>query len=390
MPNGTVTSGSPGPGSHSYQAENKACWQSTWTNISGSKNALSDFTYNKCTGVHTPNFNARVKAGELLPHTLFEKIDTSGRAGLAKFNYEYNWNGTCYNFRTTGETIRYSHFTGVNPDEQWWVTMQSMVNECASDLDYNYYVQKAASAIYTRGHDTLTFLAEIRQVRRMFKSIIQRIISLPFGKFDLGGRALAGDWLTARYGIRPLMYDISDLSEAVSQLGEERKRFSERQGTRTEYNRVIDLSSTGADTSIESTLTIVTELSLRGSVTADIDPPSFRFNAVTTAWEKTPWSFVLDWLLNIGMWLESLSFASLSTEHYASGGYQIKQTKTATYRMYGPAMNGDRHTVMVSDGVLKRRYPTEIPLTPQLLLRLDAFKVTDLIALAYQRFNHRR
>jgi hypothetical protein len=215
----------------------------------------------------------------------------------------------------------------------------------------------------------------------MFRGLVKKILN--FRSVD----DLTNAWLEGRYGWRVLVYDMKDIAEVLSNLDSSRTRFRKYVGSSfTETDRVAIDTATAYETRlgyIETTY----DISVRGFVIADISPPSFAFNPITTAWELIPYSFVIDWIVNIGQFLETLSFLVLRSNHYSAGGIQIEAERTLEVQgVHTPSSPWTTDTGQESScsATLTLRNPREIPTTPQLWNRLDAIKVLDLVALMLQ------
>lgn len=335
-------------------------------------------------GFRVKDFNKRRAAGELLPHTPY-------KAYMASFDRYGEWRQ-----RNTSNNV-VTHLdpfigTGAYP------TMDELKSYAPDDL--RIYLQAAASRINGQGHDSLTFLAEVRKVRAMFEKTLTRMVKLvnQAERRKLVAKAarlsrrdplyftklLSQLWLEGRYGWRTLYFDIVDLDSAIREFDAKRTRFSERAGTSYSdtYTTVTPLSGSQY---WEVTTVDHVSISARGALTADIRPPRFKFNPVETAWELMPWSFVIDWLLDVGAALASASFLALQTDYSASTGYQLALDRRID-RFPVPFVQG--HDDMTGtfaysnvSVVYKERNPASLSIIPQLTVNLDAWKVFDLLAL---------
>lgn len=251
--------------------------------------------------------------------------------------------------------------------------------------DTAYYVQQAAAKIYSRGHDTLTFIAELKKTREMFQNVSKKLLSLRDG---LSLKRASDLWLEARYGWRTLVYDLEDLHQALSELGETRKRYSERTGqTLSEADSYVVVSDNGVNVITDTYSTSLT-ISVRGSVVADISPPTFQFDPVQTAWELTRLSFVVDWLINVGQSISAIEFLIFNTSYSAAGGYSAtKEISVSRVLSTSPSNLISTYSGAGTSKAKKiwtARVPTSVSYLPLIKLRLDEFKVLDLLALLRQ------
>lgn len=263
---------------------------------------------------------------------------------------------------------------------QPWIMDQVAIKNLLPTIgNSDYYVQAAAAKIYSQGWDALTFGAELSKTVVMFRAFLTRWADLArTGKLE-------SLWLEGRYGWRPLVYDIQDINKAIKNLNEGRKRFRDHVGQNTtrQWDQVNTINT------VYGVLTCTTKYTdtfgIRGSIVADIEPPRIQFNPLVTAWELMKLSFVIDWVLNVGQFLESLSFLALSREYYATAGFQVKRQYVQS-STFVPASGciGTWWTSSRGEATLTQRIPTSVSTIPLPKLRLGAFKVLDLVALFIQ------
>ena len=165
---------------------------------------------------------------------------------------------------------------------------------------------------------------------------------------------------------------------------------SERKGTSyVEVDVEVSTPYAGSTMTVQKTLTRTTEVSLRGSVTADFEPPRFRFNPFSTAWEIVPYSFVIDWLYNVGQSLSSASLLVLSDKWYASHGYKVTTTfSTVTQKIddgSSPSVSGSFTGASADETLIDAyRHPCSVPIFPPMELRLDWMKMLDIFSMLKQ------
>jgi hypothetical protein len=326
-------------------------------------------------GQSIKGFRRLVNEGKLLPHTKWWKFTNQG-SGFGSVDIRY---GTDCSKATHDWTV------GNRPVQtRWVISEEELYNYVPSS--HKVYLQKAAAKVYSSGHDTLTFIAELSQLKSLFKTTALKLIKMDFPR---NWKALTCDWLSARYGWRPLFGDIVNLNKAVREASKkiQRTRFSERAGTTNSFTNYTTVNTTDSRYTLHHYVTDVITVGIRGSVTADIKLSNFQFNPIQTAWELTTLSFVVDWFIGIGQAISALSFLAFQTAYTGSSGYQIRierkystaLTPTSNYCVGNVSYSGQ------SVATLESREPGIVPVTPPLLIRLDAFKIVDLLALVYQR-----
>lgn len=329
-------------------------------------------------GYDIPNFHRRRRKGELLPCTPFRQFRTNGSTKGV-----YDFYTPVYYYKIS-EPGRNSHMTD-------WVVTEEM---CAAELPttYDVYVQEAAARIYGQGHDTLTFLAELSDVHRMFENVGKRLLRFP----DLIPRkswkeimkGTSSDWLQYRYGWRTLSYDLQDLNKALQDLDNGIKRYSERCGNTYRTSRIEEWETTvtGIGTRYHAYEDLI-EVGVRGTVTADVKIPKFQFNPLQTGWELIPFSFVLDWFVSVGKALSAISFLSLAPTYVASAGQYVKITRSYRYDMgnWSTGCGGVNYQEGTCEAELSVRQPTYVSPIPRLKLRLNSLKILDLLSMIAQR-----
>jgi hypothetical protein len=248
------------------------------------------------------------------------------------------------------------------------------------------YAQEAAAQIYGNGFDALTALAEFKTVGHQFLSVGKTLRNL------MGSRRikdLSSEYLNYRYGWRPLIMDIQNLTDAILTYNEKRSRYSQRAGATTRTTHQRNFSASWGFFNVACSVYDDVTVSHRGSVCADIEVPKFQFNPLQTAWELVPLSFVVDWFVNIGRSISALTFRLNCSDYVASVGYKItikrefEASMTTTKSGFGSGI-GFRQTGN-SDAILIKRQPTSVSFKPYPFINLDSYKILDMISLVIQR-----
>lgn len=351
-------------------------------------------------GVNTKDYHLRLARGELLPFTWFRQVEINGEHGIAP----YSWDRPAYStwaIRDPGNS------TSKALAESYWRLTIPQLEGGVSWGSAQYHLQSAASKIYSSGWDALTFAAELEKTVQMFRNLVGGLASflykLPKGDFPsklLSGKLTSVDrmthvpfnkWLELRYGWRTLIYDMQDFARYVVGVNDGRKRFNERVGSTTTSETYLDFTYVHSPGTVNLRQTLSKKVGTRGSIVADIEPPKLAFNPVTTAWELVTLSFVVDWFLDVGQWLEGLSFLAIERQYVAAIGYHEEIKKTVVTTSVVPAAGYTYSWYPYSEwtGSVTWRDPATVPLLPLISVRLNAFKVYDLVALAVQRFIRR-
>jgi len=334
-------------------------------------------------GYDIPNYHQRKNNGELLPYTPWLRVSCIQTDSFGPQAWGTTDGNTSYFLRSTnGKDSPFLPVRAGGIPPFTYPVYWSVNNWVREKVDPHIFVQAAAAKLYSRGWDTLTFVAEFRQVLRMFKNILKSAIALATSP---GG--LRDAWLQGRYGWRVLVFDILEANKVINSLDEEiRERNKDRTGTNMDWvTEVVTNNSFGsADESV--VVRIDHELGVRGSIIADFIPPKFQTNVAVTAWELVPYSFVVDWFFSVGTALNAMSFLVLNHNYTASWGYHYNHTRTYTKTVVPKAgwwHNSDGYNV--EEVSVKYRHPTTVPFLPQMNVNLNEFKIVDLLALIAQR-----
>jgi hypothetical protein len=340
-------------------------------------NTIAKFS-DSLAGYDIPDFHKRKRAGELLPYTPYSRFTIKGSWSASYYRkqppYTYHTDQNWQNGVTAGIAVP-------------WYVSTSDISGVLSEIDLRPYVQMAAASIYSSGFDALTFLAEFHKVVAMFRNIDDRLRKL------LRDRDIASSWLEYRYGWRILFYDLVSLSNAIANLNDDRKRRSQRSGTSTYSDVVTNYSFSDGNTGFTGVNQDRTEISVRGSVTADIIPPNIQFNPLVTTWELVKYSFIIDWFVNIGQAISALSFLALQTNYVAAGGVKVTFTRsrnmTSSYAVSGSVTEVSHAMTSSCSLSYLARSPMRVSMQPFVNPKaLDVSKILDTLALIYGETKH--
>lgn len=212
---------------------------------------------------------------------------------------------------------------------------------------YNKFVKKLASRAETDVNNVAVDFAEVRQTVDMIANTATRIstslLNLKHGnisgaigslyhntrrKPQVGNpsvtKSLANNWLELQYGWKPLLQDIDGSMRALAQLVQTNDllrtvRASARSGeTISKFdvlfaNQPVEFLMGGVPLTSVGQGEIVTSSSIRGLIRFKMQDRVKSFLAqlgftspINLTWELLPYSFVVDWFLPIGPYLETL------------------------------------------------------------------------------------
>lgn len=252
------------------------------------------------------------------------------------------------------------------PDDVNSADLTSLYNNALQSL----YDQLRSSFVESsEGLDLSVDIAEAHQVKKMIggaSDLLSQFGRSPFRStralvkaFGSDSRKWAEAWLTWQYGVRPLFSSIYGLFEAIVKrrlynyvtiVGKARERSTGPVGSRTgtfgeETTEIVDRD-------YRARCMIVAEYALSNSTMQRLGGYT-SLNPVSIAWELTPFSFVFDWVWNIGGYLRSLEGALL----YGSGfkrGYVVYGVKSECTAYARGGYNRANNVSLFIDGSAKR------------------------------------
>lgn len=165
----------------------------------------------------------------------------------------------------------------------------------------------------TRMKSALTLLAQGRP-KKAILSALGHVKHKGSSNFRNVSRTASARWLEIQYGWLPLIYDIQGALKALGTV--QKPRFTAR-GFASDSK---SLSTTGftyysgiTQLKMNWALNQSLEKRVRAYILYEVDARSFitqklgLLQVPSSAWELVPWSFVIDWFVNIGSWLDALT-----------------------------------------------------------------------------------
>ena len=191
-------------------------------------------------------------------------------------------------------------------------------------------------------------------------------------------------WLEARYGWRPLVYDVQSLMSLLKDKADNELASKSAQlavNLSAEESSVLD----NGNIRYERTVTRTGTATYHAKVYYKDHMSAIGANPIITAYELTRFSFVMDWFINVGSWLQAMSPREGYTELGISTS--VKFDYTDTFIQTCSEGSGHTHNVSLTPSELRtnvlkyvRNPYSSIPL-PHVNVNLNPFKVLDLIAL---------
>lgn len=376
-------------------------WKQVYTESGATTTLITDtFTETgskSITDTVTADFGPKVRSGQFLP---INSCSISEIKTLLK-----SPNAGSMTTPISGPTLRVisgQHCTVLSP-----AALPAFVPESTK---VDLAVINALASAKAADWDVLTFLGELDDVGRLFSNNVRRISGLgrkiarkakrrelnrsrrqrrPFSS-EKAVRTFNRMWLEARYAWRPLVFDVQSALKALRHKSGNplsRKTASVVHQIKVDYAGVpfdnVNIRYEGRTERRGS-------CRYRAVVFYDDQMGALGTNPVITAYELTRFSFLFDWFINVGRWLQAIS----PREGYTGLGISVSVSTDYRDTYYQKGTNslspGRDFNVSMTDLVIERhvrsyeRYAyTGVPM-PSINVRLNSLKFVDLVALVIE------
>jgi hypothetical protein len=336
----------------------------------------------------TPGFHKILKRGGLLPYNQYDVSTETEERKLGTIATHYQLPDSC----TLKEwLVRQTH--GMVGDWPFTLEDPGIDGDVLTGV-VNAAVAQARSNIF----DALTFLAEFEQTKRMFRDSVHRIGDFgakAAGKANRHSRktrryAFHQYWLEYRYGWLPLLYSMRDLLDVIRR-GQVIREFghSTQETTFTDTRQETEATAPNEDVTWNEQINITRVY--RGWASATCSPffvPRGGVDPLVTSWEVLPYSFVIDWFIPIGTWLQAVS--PLQPGSVSGSGGSVRTTLSrrldASVEWHRPAGSSTDHwgTGFLGEHLLDIESYTRIPMgvsLPGWNPRISPVRMLDAVSL---------
>lgn len=203
------------------------------------------------------------------------------------------------------------------------------VGPASSYITTSNVYNKALSKLYDniRGNVDLSVdLAEINKTTSMIRNASTELVRLATSwrrGLTSGGKQLANVYLQYHYGVQPLMQTIHELSSRQLTCATKPVTFQSRASSSQQYQRsAIGWYAQNIRSTVNASLSNRCLISLTFQQSSSGISTLSQFtslNPLSIAWELTPYSFVVDWVVDIGGYLRMAETAMLSGLQFISG-----------------------------------------------------------------------
>jgi len=371
---------------------------------------MSDNIVTTTIDVVTPNFASRIAAGEIINNYFSSTMvnDISVKATPHNRTMKQTvagsprgWLGTV----TTGNIAMADMYKQSQISAEYSSNMvaarQSVIDSAVQKAYANIDVSEMlALATVFESRKTIDFFRDT--LLRLYR-IAKAVRKLDFKRIanELSPKELAERYMELRYAIRPLIYDANGVVAALEKTSRQYDRFTAR-GYASEKVTASDVLTDhvcGWYLSCDWNRTFNYEVSARAGVLSHVEMTDLQIFGVDqlleTGWELLPFSFIVDWFVNIGQALAAVTPNAGVTQ--LASWVTVKEAFTTTNTMAN--VRSTRTGFDIQNTVswsavhgqeinhLERIVDPELNVWPTMVVRLDTFKIADLGLILKQVLN---
>lgn len=370
------------------------------------------------TGDCTPGYWEKVKAGIILPVNPFEVATTTLRSFGAPAPHDV--------VEVSGSRCQVAKATGAFALDPGAVEfLRPHEGDFDMDRIKDSVVTRAAGNARAANFDALTFAAEIRETSNLIGGVLKGCFDLLRGRalrtayrelqrkyskrmkngvlvyedipfIELIGLA-SHYWMQYRYGVMPLAYAAQDAVETLQKraLGitrtDGRGNFTQSLGK----TKTVFTPGVGTNPDITEEWTYSGSLIVRGfAIAQSTVPPTLTSgnDFFVTIWELTKLSWMVDWFLQVGDWLQSIQLGGpVLLSPGASEKWQYTSVYTRTYDYGDRVVGGFRHSgkgthVATLEYKGYKRGPRPLPWMPSWNPSMSPQRWIDLWSLCTQNY----
>ena len=185
-------------------------------------------------------------------------------------------------------------------------------------------VTEAVASAQSATWDSLTFVGEFEQTVDLFTTQLERLHrfeSWLIRKVKRRARnnrhvrskrdllvLFSNMWLEFAFGWQPLVRDLNDGLKALRKVGN-RELFEGKSHLSFDLDDSDVVSTSNSYSTLVVSCTLTGERTYRGHAYAQptSDRAHFGVDPLVSGWELTPWSFVIDYFVGVGSWLQAWS-----------------------------------------------------------------------------------
>lgn len=269
---------------------------------------------------------------------------------------------------------------------------------------------QAAGAVNSSDINTLVTAAELHKTKVLHRQVGQALLDLFKGLYQKNvgratSKALSNAWLTGRYGVLPTLYELEGALKLLQRKVSARytaRGFASHTVTSSDNYYVPD----SAGFTFRVSRSVTKEVSIRTGILYETSEILRVFGKMgltrplSAGYELIKFSWVLDWWIDVGGWLDAIQPDGSSKHLAAWEGYRERITwvrKVEDYVQNLSAYDAPQHMsrswdeqlVHVIERKVRSPWSGSLPNTPPLGRGLNSLRCADLVSLLVQKLNFR-
>jgi len=391
-------------------------WYQGTLNPSGSTSVygpiLTDQYAESMEDVVTPNYaNLRARGHIINNWMKQERVDLTYNPGMVDWEMHYRNDDGLFGYRTyIGQNI--PHYMNVDgetypPTEPGFIAhtilpIEEMMEMRALTKAYAKIEETDANIYATLGEagktaaSVASIFIRLKLLASEFKTAMSRIKNVAGSAY-----LLSKLWLEYRYAIRPLCFEVMGIIEALESGKPLRVRLSSSLTHEEDYKVSLPPRETA-----QYTLTrqdhMQRTIKVSAGVLVSYHVEKMNLNQrlgsnqpLLGAWELIPYSFIIDWFLSVGEWLQAMTPKANVT---VLSNWLIREVETietrrcldftvksgymaGEYDIVGKLNSFSPSSITIKHKVKTRTPNVPMPAVPSLNVRLDLLKGLDLVAI---------
>lgn len=259
----------------------------------------------------------------------------------------------------------------------------------------------------------LVSAAEWHKTKVLHRQVGSAILNVFKGIYSRKGvvrntsKALADAWMTGRYAVMPLLYELEGARKLFSRQAP--KRFTARgQSSQVLQNSQNFVFSDSHGWVLTFSLEIRREVTTRSGILYETED-LFRLlggigatRPLSAVYELTKFSWMLDWWIDVGTWLDAMQPDGSSNFLAAWTGYKDVVTHTASLvslaqtggtpqsRMMSKSRSMSGSRVKVIERRVRNTWPGNPPIVPPPGRGLNNLRCADMISVVVQKLGYKR
>jgi hypothetical protein len=235
-----------------------------------------------------------------------------------------------------------------------------------SSINYDYLSQSALAGLDDTW-DALTFFGELKDVRRLFTNIVWRFNQtlLDLASRRTFAKGVADAYIEKAFGWDPLIRDLDSISRFLTAGREKRAFYRQTRSLGASFTETSVVQHTQNEYKGTWTCTHTASLSARSFALSRIAAPVARFDIPSTLWELTSFSWLVDYIYDIGRSLDSIAAYNNHPDVILGSGYMLTIESVGSFDCtMQPGWTGYLSAFSATREVIKSRWPQTASIAP--------------------------